>query len=487
MENLINMNIKSLLSRFVLVALLILPAAMVNAQAEATAEADLDAGKTLFRNYCATCHVTDMKTDLTGPALGGVEERWSDYPEEDLYSWIRNSQAMIQAGHPRAVELWEEWQPTQMNNFLQLTDQEIKNILGYIDGVYTETYGPKPASDKTAEDGGVAVQQGPSKYLYWILAFVLAALALILARIISNMNYMLKLKDGDTTARRKSLVEILTSKGVIAFVVFALVVLGGYTTVNNAISLGRQQGYEPEQPIKFSHETHAGLNQIDCQYCHDGARRSKHSVIPAANTCMNCHTAIKVGSNYGTAELTKIYASIGWDPNEDTYIEDYENMSRDEIKQIYSRWIANSYTTLDDNLKERGMDIEEVVDKQWEGIVGALTNRATGDNKIAGPIEWVRIHNMPDHVYFNHAQHVSVGKVACQTCHGPVEEMEKVYQYSPLSMGWCINCHRETEVQFEDNEYYKSYELYHEQIQAGTRDAVTVEEIGGLECQKCHY
>ena len=487
MENLTHMNIKSLLSRLALVALFILPATLASAQAEATAEANLDEGKTLFRNYCATCHVADMKSDLTGPALGGVEERWADYPAEDLYSWIRNSQAMIQAGHPRAKELWEEWQPTVMNNFQQLTDQEIKNILGYIDGVYTGTYGAKPPTEGGGEGGAVTVQQAPSKYLYWILAFVLAALAIILARIISNMNYMLKLKDGDTNARRKSLVEILTSKGVIAFVLFALVVLGGYTTVNNAISLGRQQGYEPEQPIKFSHVTHAGLNQIDCQYCHDGARRSKHSVIPAANTCMNCHAAIKVGSNYGTAELTKIYASIGWDPNENTYIEDYENMGRDEIKQIYSRWIANSYTTLDDNLKERGMDIEEVVDQQWEGIVSALTNKATGDNKIAGPIEWVRIHNMPDHVYFNHAQHVSVGKVECQTCHGPVEEMEEVYQYSPLSMGWCINCHRETEVQFEENDYYKSYELYHEQIQAGERDKVTVEEVGGLECQKCHY
>lgn len=481
------MNIKSLLSRFALIALLILPTALVNAQAEATAEADLNAGKTLFRNYCATCHAGDMVTNLTGPALGGVQGRWADFPEEDLYSWIRNSQAMIQAGHPRAEELWAEWQPTLMNNFLQLTDQEIKNILGYIDGVYTGTYGAKPAAAAAGEGAAVAVKSGPSKYLYWVLAFVLAALAIILARIIANMNYMLQMKEGNTDAHRKSLTEILTSKGVIAFVVFALVVLGGYTTVNNAISLGRQQGYEPEQPIKFSHATHAGLNKIDCQYCHDGARRSKHSVIPAANTCMNCHAAIKVGSTYGTAELTKIYASIGWDPNDNTYIEDYESMSRDEIKQIYSRWIANSYVTLDEKLKDSSMDIEDVVEQQWDGIVEALTNKATGDNKIAGPIEWVRIHNMPDHVYFNHAQHVSVGKLECQTCHGPVEEMAEVYQYSPLSMGWCINCHRETAVQFEDNEYYKSYELYHQQIQEGKRDAVTVEEIGGLECQKCHY
>lgn len=480
------MNVKSLLSRFALIALLILPAMMVNAQAEATAEADLDAGKTLFRNYCATCHNKDMKSDMTGPALGGVEERWADYPAEDLYSWIRNSQALIQSGHPRANEIWDQWQPTVMNNFLQLTDQEIKNILGYIDGVYTDVYPPKV---EVAGGGGgeVAAPRGPNKYMYLILAVILAVFSLVLSRIIANMNYMMRLKDGELDARRKSFMEILTSKGVIAFVIFALVVLGGYTTVNNAISLGRQQGYEPSQPIKFSHATHAGINGIDCQYCHDGARRSKHSVIPAANTCMNCHAAIKVGSTYGTAELTKIYASIGWNPNDDSYIENYESLSRDEIKKIYTSWIANTYTKLDDEQKDANKDIEEVVEEQWDGIVDALTDKTSGDKKIAGPIEWIRIHNMPDHVYFNHSQHVSVGKLECQTCHGPVEEMEVVYQYSPLSMGWCINCHRETEVQFEGNDYYKSYELYHKQIQEGKRDKVTVEEIGGLECQKCHY
>lgn len=481
------MNMKSLLSRLALIALFLLPNLTVSAQAEATAPADLDAGKALFRNYCATCHNKNMVADLTGPALGGTQERWAEFPEEDLYRWIRGSAAMIDEGHPRATELWAAWKPTVMNNFPQLTDQEIFNILGYIDGVYTGVY-PPPVPGAAVAGGATATESGSNAYLYWILAFVLAALAIILARIISNMNYMLKLKEGDTNAKRRSLVQVLTSKGVIAFVIFALVVLGGYTTVNNAIMLGRQQGYAPEQPIKFSHETHAGINKIDCQYCHDGARRSKHSVIPAANTCMNCHSAIKVGSTYGTAELTKIYASIGWDPNEDQYIEDYENMSRKEIKKVYEKWIANAYTTLvDDELKENGEDIEDVVKKQWDGIVSSLTNKATSDNKIAGPIEWVRIHNLPDHAYFNHAQHVSVGKVECQTCHGPVEEMEVVQQYSPLSMGWCINCHRETQVQFEDNEYYQSYQLYHEQIKAGTRDGVTVEEIGGLECQKCHY
>ncbi len=468
---------KSLISRVLAVLCLTLFSFSSFAQ-----EADIEAGKTLFRNNCASCHNKNMKQDLTGPALGGVEERWADYPEEDLYSWIRNSQAMISAGHPRATEVWDQWKPVQMQNFLNLSDEDIANILGYINCTFE---GNCPGDPVVADGPGPLLQEPESDNtaLFIVLALILGILAVVLARIASNLNYMIKVKEGNAPERRRTLVEILTSKGVIAFVIFALVVLGGYTTVNNAIMLGRQQGYQPEQPIKFSHATHAGIQQIDCQYCHDGARRSRHSVIPAANTCMNCHKAIEVGSQYGTAELTKIFASIGYDPSTDTYIEDYESMSEEDIKKVYSKWIADTYIQNDGDASQ----VEEVIEEQWEGIVKALTNPENGDEKIAGPIEWVRIHNLPDHVYFNHAQHVSVGKVECQTCHGQVEEMEVVGQYAPLSMGWCVNCHRQTEVQFKDNEYYKSYAKYHEELANGKRDKVTVEEIGGLECQKCHY
>jgi len=199
---------------------------------------------------------------------------------------------------------------------------------------------------------------------------------------------------------------------------------------------------------------------------------------------MNCHVAVKVGSTYGTQELTKIYASVGWDPSTDSYIENYEELSRSDIERIYKKWIADTYVKDKGSLDVKG---EKLIEDQWEGIVESLTDPAVGDNKVAGPIEWVRIHALPDHVYFNHAQHVTVGKQECQTCHGPVEEMAVLEQYSPLSMGWCINCHRETEVQFVDNEYYDTYKLYHEELATGEREKVTVEDIGGLECQKCHY
>lgn len=199
---------------------------------------------------------------------------------------------------------------------------------------------------------------------------------------------------------------------------------------------------------------------------------------------MNCHSAINVGSKYGTQEISKIYASIGYDPNTGRYIENYDDLDESEIKAIFKKWFATNYIA-DNGNEDFIREGEGVVEDMWDNVVASLTNEQK--NTVRGPIEWTRIHNLPDHVYFNHAQHVSVGKVECQTCHGPVEEMEVLAQYAPLSMGWCINCHRQTEVQFDDNEYYTSYVNYHEQLGEGSREKVTVEDIGGLECQKCHY
>ena len=445
------------------------------------AQPSADAGKTLFKNYCATCHAKNMVVDGTGPALAGTEERWADYPREDLYGWIRNSQAMIKAGHPRAVELWADWKPTVMTSWPNLTDDDIESILLHVDAVVNAV----PVVDAAGGDvaGGPSQGGGSYNWLYWILFAALGALALILMNYISGLNKLVAAKSNETYVE-KPLFRRIFSKPVVSLLILGAVIFGGYNTVTNAIHLGRQQGYEPDQPINFSHAIHAGENKIECQYCHDGARRSKHAVIPATNTCMNCHSAIKNGSNFGTEELTKIYASVGYDPSNNTYIKDYEKLSQEDVKKIYTKWITDQYLS-DNSLNKLDRKGTKEVDRQIEGLFSSLTN----DQKknIQGPVEWVRIHNLPDHVYFNHAQHVVAGEVECQTCHGKVEEMDVVAQYAPLSMGWCINCHRQTEVNFEGNEYYANYELYHEQLASGEKEKITVEDIGGLECQKCHY
>ena len=215
--------------------------------------------------------------------------------------------------------------------------------------------------------------------------------------------------------------SFLKSNSFLGMIIFIFVAVGLKTGIDGLFTIGVQQGYMPTQPIAYSHELHAGQYEIDCNYCHTGVRKSKSANIPSANICMNCHVAIKTESK----EIQKIYAAIDYDPETGEYGE--------EIK----------------------------------------------------PIEWVRIHNLPDLAYFNHSQHVKVGGLECETCHGPIKEMEVVYQYSDLTMGWCINCHRETNVKSKGNNYYNNLvELHNEK---NTKVPMKVEDIGGLECSKCHY
>jgi cytochrome c2 len=440
--------------------------------------ADKEKGKTTFLNNCASCHNKNMKDKLTGPALGGAQERWGD--DKALYSWIRNSQAMIAKGHPKALELWGQWKPTVMTSFPNLKDDEIADVLEYINFQYTsgptKVNGPNPTPGNTNNEGS-------SPLFYGLIALAMMGLVYLLARIINNLNDINTSQAGNSPQAR-SFTKLVTSRSVVTFTVLAFIIFGGYAMINNAISLGRQQNYAPSQPIKFSHATHAGLNKIDCNYCHDAARRSKHASIPGTNTCMNCHAAINKGSQYGTEEISKIYASIGYNPITQTYVDNYQNLPEKEVEAIYKKWVATKYVE-DKALTALDKSGQEYVESVWTNIKKSLTNKIK--DKVQGPIEWKRVHNLPDHVYFNHSQHVTVGKVACEKCHGQVSKMEVMKQYSPLSMGWCINCHRETEVKFKDNPYYASYAGIHEQLKSGKLEKVTVAEIGGLECQKCHY
>lgn len=462
-------------------------ALLIAASVSLTAGPTKEAGKELFTANCAACHNKNMKDKLTGPALGGAQERWGD--DKALYAWIRNSQASIASGNPRAVELWNTWKPVLMNNFTSLKDDDIASILLYIEDVYKN--GALKAGPPTGGDPSEPKDADTSSTM-WIfvgLGLLLALLTFALMRIVDHLNNVTRVAEGGQPIN-KTWAQTMSSKGFIAFVVFASTLILGYKTVDNATQMQRAQNYEPDQPIKFSHKLHAGTNKIDCQYCHDSARRSKHSSIPGTNTCMNCHAAVKKGSTYGTGELTKIFASIGFDPITSTYIPDYENWSEKQVEELYKKWIGQEYmvekslTSLDD----AG---QSLVAEQWDGIVSALKNDSNG--KIQGPIEWTRIHNLPDHAYFNHSQHVNIGQIACQKCHGPVQEMAVVYQYSSLGMGWCISCHRETEVKF-GNGFYKNYnaeyiKAHKKSVGKSDKDAekIVVEDIGGLECQKCHY
>ena len=387
-------------------------------------------GKTLFQTNCASCHQVHKK--LTGPALAGVEERWPN--KKNLYAWIRNSAAFLKTGDAYANNLYNEYNKVAMNQFTALTDKEIDALLGYIKSV--------PAPGTGPAGGGAAVgapaEEGDNTLLFGILTLILAVVALTLLHVNSNLRKMADEKEGISPEKP---VSFFRNKRNIAFLAIILFLVGGYYTTRGAMNLGRSTDYQPVQPIYYSHKVHAGVNQINCQYCHTGVYQGKQATIPSVNVCMNCHLAI---NEY---------------KGEKMYTEDGKEVDGTaEIKKLY---------------KYAGF----VEGKPW-------------DANNAKPIEWVRIHNLPDHVYFNHAQHVKAGQVQCQTCHGEIQKMGEVKQFSNLSMGWCVNCHRETKVQFKDNGFYSIYEKFHQDLKSGKMDStkgVTVEKIGGTECQKCHY
>jgi len=430
------------------------------------AAADSAAGEKVFKTTCASCHKPDKA--LIGPAMKGAEQRWvenGDYNgvsgREWLNRWVRNSQEVIAAGHPYATKIFNDHNKSVMTAFTTLTDDDIANVLAY-----AESYTP-PAKVTDGGGGGAGGETTASPYMNLFLYALIALLVfivLILGRLTTILKRMALEKQGLPVP-----VPIPFHKNRKLYVTLGLVlfIYAGYAAFQGATDFGRQQGYMPEQPIKFSHALHAGINKIDCQYCHTGAGKGKQALIPSQNICMNCHKGVQEGAvsgKYGRKEITKIYASIGFDPNTLSYIKDYNRMNEDSAKNLYTRWLMG-----DENKKYTSADIEEVL-----AFIGK-------------PIEWVRIHNLPDHVYFNHSQHVVAGNVACQTCHGPAEQMEELYQFSPLSMGWCVTCHRTTEVNFAQNDFYKDYHKLHEDIKSGKIDKVTVETIGGTECQKCHY
>ncbi len=393
-------------------------------------------GQQLFQQNCASCH--GVNKALTGPALAGVESRgpWSD--RKELIKWINNPAKYMQ-NDPYTQGLKAQYGNVVMTAFPQFSDKEVDAILQYINSVPP----PKAPGTGGAGEGASATSYGEddNAILYGILTLILAVVALIMLQVNSNLR---KLADDKEGMRSGEPIPFYRNKTYITLLTLILFVVGGFFVVKGAISLGRTQNYQPEQPIYYSHKVHAGANQISCLYCHGGATEGKHANIPSVNTCMNCHMTINEYTGDpltkengdiidGTAEIKRLYEYAGWNPD---------------------------------------------------------TRQYTNPGK---PVEWIKIHSLPDHVYFNHSQHVVAGKVQCQTCHGEIQKMDEVYQFSDLSMGWCVNCHRETKVDFLDsagnkgNKFYSMYERYHNEIKSKQRDSITVSDIGGIECQKCHY
>ena len=394
---------------------------------------DIAAGKALFQGKCASCH--NPAKDATGPMLGGLLN--NDYYGGDvkkLANWIRNVNSLI-GTDPHYKALKEKY-GSVMTQFSDIKDEEVASIFAYVE----DAVKPKAPTD----GGNVEPAKGNSNaVIFGVISLILGIIALILMQVNSNLK---KMSDDAEGISRPEPVPAYRNKVYIAMAAIIFFMVGGYYVSKGAIGLGRQKDYQPVQPIYYSHKVHAGINQVNCLYCHGSAWESKTAGIPAVNICMNCHKAINAYE-----KGPKLYDESGNEIN-----------GTQEIEKLY---------------KYAGFDPK---------------NAAKWDPTKAKPIEWVKIHNLPDHVYFNHSQHLRAGKVQCQSCHGEITAMDEVKQVNELSMGWCVNCHRQTKVDFNyddntGNKFYSIYEKFHNDIKNHKMDSVTVKDIGGLECQKCHY
>ena len=381
--------------------------------------AEIAAGDALFKANCTQCHAVNEK--VVGPALAGITKRRSI---SWLIPWVKNSAKVIASGDDYAVKLYNDNGKQQMPSF-GLSDKEITSIMAWVTSQEGGAKAGPTAGAAAATDGADAAaaggaDAGAGKYMDVLLIVLVVVLIVLVVTLVIIANLM-----KDVLRGRKDLdgrdVEIMDQRfdwaglynsaalrGIVGVVV-ALALL--YAGVQSVMAVGLTQGYQPTQPIAFSHKIHAGENNINCAYCHTSVYKGKSANIPSPNICMNCHSQIKTES----PEIKKIYRAI-------------------ERKQ---------------------------------------------------PIQWVRVHNLPDLAYFNHSQHTQVGGIQCQTCHGPIQNMEVVYQYSALTMGWCINCHRETPLNTKGNAYYDNLVKLHDK----SNNAVpfTVSSNGGTECSKCHY
>jgi mono/diheme cytochrome c family protein len=418
-----------------------------SAQAADKLSPEATAGSEVFKANCVSCHAMDNK--LLGPALAGVHTRRS---EEWLMKWIRNNEKLRASGDKDAVAIYNEYGGASMNIFENLSDDQIKSVISYFKEYVppVKAKGPggeTPTANKFYNDATL--------YILLFLIVILCFVLIILRRTKNSLRNSVKEMEAATNPEEQATAG--TSKmaywrkrinPTIFKLTIGVIVLGALATygfIFGVTEIAVQQGYRPEQPIKYSHKLHAGDLQIDCKYCHSTAEKSKQASIPSVNTCMNCHKGVQLRDKYDgeiSPEIKKIYAAMDFDPD-----------------------------------KPAGQQY--------------------GPNPK--PIRWVRIHNLPDHAVFNHSQHVKGAGVSCQTCHGPIQQMEVVEQYATLQMGWCINCHRENNIDVENNPYY---EKLHAKIKAEknnknspyskyyTKDGkinVTAAQNGALECSKCHY
>ncbi|WP_185862183.1 c-type cytochrome [Blattabacterium cuenoti] len=407
---------------------------------------DAEKGAVLFKKNCTACHSMNLEKKMIGPALYGVTERRN---REWLHKWIINNKSLRKSGDKDAIAIYKEYDNVEMNIFPQLSEKEVDDILFFIQNPIK-----KKEENHKYEEINNEKELSEKQFLIKLIVFCFSIFSVILIWILYRIQILTKLlnENKDPIFDKKDfLISILYNKilgkkkkkwYLLSCFIGFILLLGIYETWNFLMKIDINRGYKPEQPIYFSHKIHSDINEIDCQYCHSSAKYGKVSSIPSANVCMNCHITINEyngdylekgkSRNEYNKEIQKIYHAVGWDTE-----------TRKYSKKIH-------------------------------------------------PIQWIRIHNMPDFVYFDHSQHIITGEktikkfkkvnLVCNACHGEVKKMDQVEMANDFSMEWCISCHKNVEIN-TNNQYYKKY--FSNKIKKENK--ITVDMVGGTECAKCHY
>ena len=435
---------------------------------------NVENGQALFNANCASCHKVTNEV-LAAPGLAGIRDRWTS-GDELLVQWIQNPQAAAESGDPYIKSLVDRYVGTYGWMSAQaVSADDVKDIMAYVQNPPDVAAPAASAGTDCITVDELPVQKADNPSIWFLVLLVLfLVIALSAAGVNRTLRSAVNVSKGDAPLpdatyfqRAKGWMwNNLVFVSLVGLFVVAYAVVIGY---QGLMGIGVMEGYKPDQPIKFIHSVHVCENEVDCKYCHHSAYESKHAGIPSTNVCMNCHKAVKKGRRYGETEIGKIYAAIGFDPESGTYM---------------------------NGAGEKG-----------------FTNPQ--DDFGGEPIRWNKVHNLPDHVFFSHQQHVVVGGLHCQNCHGDVqtytvgrqartEDINKLVDDYPgliqlskptLTMGWCIECHNKAEVSLASSGYY---EEMHERLRDDERgneelrryledDKITVKELGGWECAKCHY
>ena len=358
---------------------------------------------------------------IIGPALRDIHERRN---QEWIYAFIKNSQKVIKSGDEYAVELYNQYNKTLMTSF-DFSDEELDAILTYIKDESSKEVEVlvADASLSTGDvQGGSSVASDNFYLSIGLNLFLLIIIIFVLFRFTNLSKKYVILKDSQSKGKLLDDKDLEIVQNRFDFKKFLR--SNKFVGIASFIFIG-----------VFVKSCIDGLYTVGVQQNYQPTQPIAFSHKVHAGQyeidCNYCHTGVNISKS---ANIPSVNICMN--------CHNAINTDKPEIQKILTAYEENR------------------------------------------PIEWVRVHNLPDLAYFNHKQHVAVGGLDCATCHGPIEEMDVVYQYSELTMGWCINCHRETEVNAKGNDYYKKLVELHK---SSSKKPMKVEDIGGLECSKCHY